>query len=1055
MADLSTLEEVWRQARGGSTAVVLLSGAAGSGKTHLLRRVTRQHAGQVMQVHGRAWLPRMLSAHHAFFRQERQLDFVSAARQVAPQVQWPHLGASTGLKTEEQLWVPLLAGLERLIRRLGGVILALDAVEEFTPDDWRVVTLLHRRFAASQVPCLLLLSGVTAALPVVTELRQQSEQLRVPLWELVMQPLAEDGVRELVQENTGRGAVPAELIEWLLKHGEGQPLHTQQIMQLLRAEGYLREVGATWAFQPPAAHHWPDSLEKLFLQRLQGLSTLEREALGALAVFQVPLNLATWSELTELDEMTLRRMATQAQVRKLVQVSGTDGHSLYALQHASFGPLLLAETTEEQRRTWHARSVEVTSGVAQAEHAHAAADARAPHLIGVAIQQASGQRQFSEVVQLGQLLLPRSLPDDLRGSLAQAYFHTGATKRALQLAAGLDTPLGRLVRYEATLRLGHGEDTLKEILAAERHPQEDAATWRVRRWICLMQLGRAEEARTELEAILPGLTGLARAQALDALSDLRYDLGDLRGSLEVGREAIKALRAEKDLFTLAVTLSNFGGTSGHFGQWQEGIAALREALELQSQLGHLAYRMYTISNLGFLHLCAGQYHEAETHLHEAVRLAHVRQDERVLAAAHTTLTELLLRQGEVAAARQAFDQARALPVRETATPHDEAELLVFEGQAQAACQALPQEPGVLHQADPAPQVALVYLACQQPQQALQVLRDAWKPEDHVVRQALMRYLMAAALRETAPEEALTALQEAQQQARLAQHQPLHLELTLALDRLRPHLSHAEQQHLQAELEALKAKGHLLRLNLTFPAQQPSPGVPVPAPRPALLLTLGTFRCLDDQGNESLRGSKPRALLALLLCASLNARQGLPRQELLATLWPDTEPVQAEQTFRATLKRLRAGLGRAATISQQRGLYQLTDLHSDVTYFLEALERHDFPAATGWYQGDFLPGLDLPEVDELRANLRQRYRGMVLHYHLEHPPELAVTLLESVLRRDPLDLEALRVTAHLLAQLGWHQRQQQLIQRSRRAFLDELGELPPDWLQWFTSGSPSV
>jgi hypothetical protein len=65
------------------------------------------------------------------------------------------------------------------------------------------------------------------------------------------------------------------------------------------------------------------------------------------------------------------------------------------------------------------------------------------------------------------------------------------------------------------------------------------------------------------------------------------------------------------------------------------------------------------------------------------------------------------------------------------------------------------------------------------------------------------------------------------------------------------------------------------------------------------------------------------------------------------------------------------------------------------------------------------------------------------------------VLESVLRRDPLDLEALRVTAQLLAQLGWHQRQQQLIQRSRRAFLDELGELPPDWSQWFTSGSPSV
>lgn len=1054
--DLGILERAWEQSLSGATGLLLLSGASGSGKTHLLRRFAHLRAGQVMQVQGRAWLHRLLTSHHALFRQERQPDFISAARQVAPEVKWPHLGASAGLKTDEQLWLPLLGGMERLIRRLGGMNLLLDNVQEFSPEDWRTVTLLHRRFAASEVPCLLLLSGVDPAHAAVGELCRQGEQLRVPVKQLELRPLSAAGVQDMVQESIGRGAVPAGLVEWLQRHGEGHPLHIQQMLQLLRAEGYLEEVGATWDFRPPAAHHWPDSLEKLFLQRLHGLSAPEREALCALAIFQAPLSLPVWSGLTELDEATLRRIASQAQIRKLVQVIGTGGQSLYTLQHPSFGPLLLAQTTEQQRRTWHARSIEVTTGLAQVEHAHAAADPRAPHLIAVALERASQQRQFSEVVQLGQMLPQRTLTTEVRSLLAQAYFHTGQTERALQLANGLNSSLSRLVRYEAYLRLGQTEEALAEILTAETHPEEEAATWRVRRWICLMQLGRTEEACADLEGLLPTLTGLERARALDALSDLRYDLGDLRGSLEIGREAMTALRAEKDLYTLSVTLSNFGGTSGHFGQWQEGIAALNEALDLQSQLGHLAYRMYTISNLGFLHLCAGHYAEAETHLHEAVRLAHARQDERVLAAAHTSLTELLLRQGEVQAARQAFDQAHALTVRETATPHDEAELLVFEVQPQAALRALQHEPGVLHRADPAPQVALVYLACQQPQEAVRVLSDALAVENHAARQALLRYLLAAALHPADPARALTELKEAQQQAQMAEHGPLMIELTLALDRCQPHLSGTQRRGLHTELDHLKASGHLLRLALTFPDGQglgAAPPAQAQTPQPALLLTLGSFRCLDDHGNESLRGSKPRALLALLLCASLHARQGVPRQELIAALWPDTEAEQAEQTFRATLKRLRAGLGRAARISQQRGLYQLMDLQSDITYFLDALERQDFAAAVGWYQGDFLPSLDLPEVEELRANLRQRYRQMVLRYHMEHPPELAVPLLEGLLRSDPLDLEALRMTAQLLSDLGWHQRQQQLIARSRQAFLSELGELPPDWAQWPHLRSP--
>ena len=217
---------------------------------------------------------------------------------------------------------------------------------------------------------------------------------------------------------------------------------------------------------------------------------------------------------------------------------------------------------------------------------------------------------------------------------------------------------------------------------------------------------------------------------------------------------------------------------------------------------------------------------------------------------------------------------------------------------------------------------------------------------------------------------------------------------------------------EAGLQAAGAHGWLRLL----PRTSLPPVTALPAPT-SFLWTLG--RLTLEHGGEfrSWRGRKVQSLLALLLSERVVRGRGLTRQELISSLWPDSEEEQALGTLRQTIGRLREVTGSALRMQRTRdGHWQLHDLRSDLTLFLQACEAGRPDEALAWYGGAFLPNLDDPWINQARDRLAMMRRQAVLTLAHAHPADsrdedaagltLAqiITHLEALLRDDVLDIE---------------------------------------------------
>ena len=100
-----------------------------------------------------------------------------------------------------------------------------------------------------------------------------------------------------------------------------------------------------------------------------------------------------------------------------------------------------------------------------------------------------------------------------------------------------------------------------------------------------------------------------------------------------------------------------------------------------------------------------------------------------------------------------------------------------------------------------------------------------------------------------------------------------------------------------------------------------------------------------------------------------------------------------------------------------------------------------------YQGEFIPSIDLPRVNDLRAQLRTRWRGAALELAAKCSSEEAATLYRRVIDNDPLDL-----AIHLIRLKDLHRRREtgllsSALDHSVQTYTREIGELLPELLSW--------
>jgi DNA-binding SARP family transcriptional activator len=225
------------------------------------------------------------------------------------------------------------------------------------------------------------------------------------------------------------------------------------------------------------------------------------------------------------------------------------------------------------------------------------------------------------------------------------------------------------------------------------------------------------------------------------------------------------------------------------------------------------------------------------------------------------------------------------------------------------------------------------------------------------------------------------------------------------------------------------------------------------PQVLRLKVLGGLSVTRDGRPLSGALAQPRRLAVLALLAR-GGQSGVPRERIVATLWPDVEDERARHTFNQTLYAIRREAGDDEVIVGMRELRLNTDLVSiDVVDFQSAVANRDLQRAVELYDGPFLDGFHLPGTDEF-ARWAERERGTLERTYTTAVEQLArdATAREDHLAavqwwrtraaRDPLDA---RVAIALMQALDAAGDRSGAIQHARvyELLIDEELSLPPD------------
>ncbi|WP_213283588.1 AfsR/SARP family transcriptional regulator, partial [Cellulomonas hominis] len=222
--------------------------------------------------------------------------------------------------------------------------------------------------------------------------------------------------------------------------------------------------------------------------------------------------------------------------------------------------------------------------------------------------------------------------------------------------------------------------------------------------------------------------------------------------------------------------------------------------------------------------------------------------------------------------------------------------------------------------------------------------------------------------------------------------------------------------------------------------------------------LGPVELVTADGSEPVRGSRQRALLAVLL-----AHRGalVPRERLIVALWPDGPPPSAEHTLHSHASRVRALVG--ADLRAVPGGYRLDPQDLDADRFDRAVRQavhagHRLPggatadvltdALALWRGPAFGAEADLPEVQAEAERLEAARRGAheaLARALLTTDPARAAEAAERALDGDPYREGAWALLVRARTAEG-RAGEAVLAYLRAAAALDEIGLLPSHDLQ---------
>jgi len=299
--ELERMDAAWTATRDGACRVLCLSGEAGLGKSRLVHEFCERRAGEQAFVLRAHCAPSGRSAPFLPFAELVRSSFRISAEQ-------DQAAVATRLKRGlEMLGADSAQNVQYLLNLLGFAV----GGEAFSKENAEVVgirtrelilKLIEERCRASEV--VLVIEDLqwidTASEALLARLLAEGRRLMLicsyrppyaPPWadaahaEVVrLEPLSAANTEALLRARLHSDDLPRELTQLVIAKAEGNPLFAEEIAQVLRERGALRQGESGLEFDAAAARALPASLENMLLERIEQLDETARGLLQAAAV---------------------------------------------------------------------------------------------------------------------------------------------------------------------------------------------------------------------------------------------------------------------------------------------------------------------------------------------------------------------------------------------------------------------------------------------------------------------------------------------------------------------------------------------------------------------------------------------------------------------------------------------------------------------------------------------------------------------------------------------------------------------------------------------------
>jgi class 3 adenylate cyclase/tetratricopeptide (TPR) repeat protein len=513
---------------------------------------------------------------------------------------------------------------------------------------------------------------------------------------ITLSPLDRAEVERLILQQTGGKAMPAEVIEYIVRKTDGIPLYVEELTKAIREADFVHDAGDRYELtRPLSGVTIPATLQDLLMARLDRLPTVREVAqIGSILGREFAYEMI--HAVAAHEELTLQNGLDQLVQAELLYQRGRGPHARYTFKHALVQDAAYHSLLKRTRKYYHQQVGDLLErrypDIAQSQpdlvaqhYVRAENDEKAVDYLTRSADKAAGLYAHTEAVAALEEAIPHAERLSINNQdrcvleivlrLAESLHFLGRrqelVERLLQQQARLDrladaSLAGKFYFWLGFAHsfLGHraeAQQALGRALDEAARCGDEAIGGRVHRALAMectfsgQPLEKAVEHGRQAIALLERTAdGFWLAQALFALSYASYYQGDFDSVFEAAARLNTLGQATGSRRARANAEMMIGFSLASRGDYAEGIKAEQRALELSPDDFETAW---ILAGLGKVHTESGDGAQAVPILEQAVALADGLRSMQLRCWFRTILGDAYVLHGDLDKARRVVSKA--------------------------------------------------------------------------------------------------------------------------------------------------------------------------------------------------------------------------------------------------------------------------------------------------------------------------------------------------------------------------------------------------------------